>query len=74
MGFLVNLNDKKSLLKSIIKLIESEDSQLKQNIRRKHIKENFDWDTIAKKFLEILDNNNICKSKEQQEDTAISKN
>ncbi len=60
MGFLVNLDDKESLLESIIKVFESDDSQLNQNIRRKHVKENFDWDTIADKFLNILKRNQIC--------------
>ena len=60
MGFLVNLNDKKSLLEYMIKVLKSDDSQLNQNIRRKHMQKNFDWDIIANKFLNILERNQIC--------------
>lgn len=60
MGFLINLNDKKMLLDAIIRVLESGNSELSKSIRRKHIEENYDWDIIADKFLNILKRCQLC--------------
>jgi len=62
MGFLIRPNDKNALLKAMISILKSEDSQLNRDIRRNHVKNNFDWKQIANKFLNILKKHNVFKS------------
>lgn len=60
MGFLIREKDKIMLLENLVKVLEFDDNQLSREIRRKYIKDNYDWEKIVDIYLKILKRYDIC--------------
>ncbi len=64
-GFLVDKGNADELIEKISLMIEDEDKmEIMGNAGRKFIEENFNWDIIAKQFVDILIKNGLMKKYE----------